>query len=75
MCGRVRPQLDLADSEARRGEALLTSEGVSLSVLTSDRRESADKPALAGVLPSRQARPCSRAKRVAAVRELTPILW
>ena len=46
-------------------------------MLTNDSRrlERAEKPALAGVLPSRQARPCSMAKRVAAVREVTPILW
>jgi hypothetical protein len=27
VCGRVRPQLDLAESESRRLEALLTSGG------------------------------------------------
>jgi hypothetical protein len=48
-------------------------------VPTSDRRECADKrrPIGRSVLrrPQSYARPCSRAKRVAAVRELTPILW
>jgi hypothetical protein len=40
----------MAESEAFRAEALLTSEGVSLSVLTSDRRERADKAPLGAVL-------------------------